>query len=94
MHLQWSPEAAEDLADIHAYIGSRNQQAGERVVRLILKRVAMLADFPHFGRPNHAEGTRELAMPSLPYLAIYRSDDGVVIISRILHGAQDRPPIH
>jgi plasmid stabilization system protein ParE len=35
--------------------------------------------------------TRELVIPGLPYLAVYRLKGDVIEVSRVLHGAQKWP---
>ena len=43
------------------------------------------------GRPGRKPGTRELILPGLPWLAVYRVGEDVVEIRGILHGAQRFP---
>jgi plasmid stabilization system protein ParE len=53
-----------------------------------------LETFPHLGRPGRVQGTREMAFPPLPFIAIYEvfETQGEVRVLRILHGAQQWPP--
>ncbi|HSQ61391.1 MAG TPA: type II toxin-antitoxin system RelE/ParE family toxin, partial [Acidobacteriota bacterium] len=44
--------------------------------------------FPHFGRPGRVHGTREIAFPPLPFVAIYEVREEHIVVLRILHGAQ------
>jgi len=53
--------------------------------------VDSLLRFPESGRPGRFAGTRELVIGRTPYLAIYRSADGVIHMLRLLHGAQSWP---
>ncbi|MGO8736740.1 MAG: type II toxin-antitoxin system RelE/ParE family toxin [Terriglobia bacterium] len=53
-------------------------------------RTALLT-FPYRGRVGKKEGTRELVLSSLPYVAVYRVSGEAIHIVRILHGAQKRP---
>jgi len=43
------------------------------------------------GRTGQKKGTREMVIPGLPFLAVYRVRDELVEIIRILHGAQRWP---
>jgi plasmid stabilization system protein ParE len=43
------------------------------------------------GRIGQKNGTRELVILGLPFLAVYRVRDNVIQIIRILHGAQRWP---
>ena len=57
----------------------------------IHRSVDSLVQFPHRGRPGRRLNTRELVIPDLPLLAIYRVREDVIEIIRILHGAQNWP---
>ena len=61
------------------------------LVRTIYEAPSLLLDFPLRGRPGKKAGTRELVMPSLPYVIVYTVRDDVVVVVRILHGAQQWP---
>jgi plasmid stabilization system protein ParE len=46
---------------------------------------------PNRGRPGKKQGTRELVIPSLPYIVAYQVSEDTVYIARILHAAQQWP---
>jgi plasmid stabilization system protein ParE len=48
-----------------------------------------LQDFPLSGRAGHVPGTRELVVPGLPYIIIYRTTKTAVEILRVFHTSQD-----
>jgi len=58
----------------------------------IERRVGALDAFPYRGRAGRVDGTRELPLPGLPWVAVYAVDDDVVTVLRLLHGAQAWPP--
>ena len=91
MKIRWAPEAAEDLSHIVHYIREDNASAALRVAKSIRESIATLKTFPRLGRPGRMEGTRELVLPPLPFIVIYRIKDEIVEIARILHGAQRWP---
>jgi len=92
MRIRWTAPAASDLTDICDYIRDHDAPAAaRRVAPTIYERVASLAQFPHRGRAGRRQGTRELVLPSLPFLAVYRIRGDVIEILRILHGAQNWP---
>ena len=86
MQVRWSPTAAEDLSRIFQYIRQENPSAAERVVR------TTLASFPNRGKAGRVEGTRELPLPSLPFVVVYRVLEHAVEIANVIHGAQRWPP--
>ena len=94
MQVRWSLEAAEDLERIVEYIRRENSSAGYRVAQTIYERAGALKTLPYRGRPGRIEGTRELPLPSLPFILIYRVLDRVnaVEIVNVIHGAQRWPP--
>lgn len=92
MQIRWTQPAAHDLTQICDYIEQHDgPEAARRVGLSILRRIATLTSFPQRGRLGRKQGTRELVLPDLPYLAVYRIREDVIEISRILHGAQKWP---
>jgi toxin ParE1/3/4 len=97
MRLRWTDPAQTDFDEILAYIARVNPAAAERVGRRLLTVVASLAQQPRLGRPGRVAGTRELVIPRLPYLAIYRvveaspSTTGTIEVLRVIHGARRWP---
>ena len=72
MQIRWSTDASEDLFRIIEYIRRENAPAAERVAKTIYENISSLSSFPYRGRQGRVEGTRELPVPSLPFLVIYR----------------------
>ena len=91
MQLRWSPEAADDLVRIVQTIRQENPSVAERIATFICQRVATLETFPHLGRLGRVESTRELPLPPLPFVVVYRLREEGVEIARVLHGAQRWP---
>ena len=92
MQVRWSPEAYEDLAAIGQYIRDDDHpSAALRVVTDIYNRAASLQKFPSRGRLGRVEGTREMPLPPLPFIIVYRVFDEAVEIAAIIHGAQKWP---
>ena len=93
MLIRWSPEAAEDLSRIVEYIRHENPTAAQRIAKTIYERAGALESLPYLGRPGRVEGTRELPLPSLPFLVVYRVLEHAVEIVNVIHGAQRWPPL-
>jgi toxin ParE1/3/4 len=97
MRIRWTDPAQTDFLEILGYIGRDNPAAAERVGRRLLSAVAGLVAQPRLGRPGRVAGTRELVIPRLPYVAIYRIVEAVrstaseVEVLRVLHGARRWP---
>lgn len=91
MTIRWSPEAAHDFAGIVEYIHQQNPSAADRVAHSIYDSVTSLSFFPTRGRQGRVTGTRELVLPSLPFIVVYRVQSDAVEIVRVLHGAQRWP---
>lgn len=93
--LRFTPEALDDIERIHAYIARARRQSPARAYKVAsLIRVAInhLQLFPLMGRPGRLDGTRELIVSRLPYVAIYVVRGNEVLIQRVLHQAQQWPP--
>jgi addiction module RelE/StbE family toxin len=97
MRVRWTEPAQTDLFEILDYIARDNAAAAERVERQLVNSVASLAQQPRRGRPGRVEGTRELVIPRLPYVVIYRIVErplgaaGGIAVIRVLHGARRWP---
>ncbi len=93
MKIVWLPAAATALDREYDYLAARNPQAARSVFARILAFVSRLGDFPQSGREGQCDGTRELVIPTLPYLIVYRVKADQVEILRVFHTARDWPPI-
>jgi addiction module RelE/StbE family toxin len=92
MQIRWSPAASDDLFHIVEFIRTENAPAAQRVAKTIYDHVGSLGSFPYLGRQGRVEGTRELAVPSLPFIVVYRVLKDVIEIAGVIHGAQRWPP--
>jgi len=91
MIIRWSPEAAADFAAIVEYIQQQNPSAADRVARAIFENVTSLESFPDRGRQGRVKDTRELVLPQLPFIVVYRVKSDVAEVARVLHGSQRWP---
>ncbi|HEV2991508.1 MAG TPA: type II toxin-antitoxin system RelE/ParE family toxin [Candidatus Angelobacter sp.] len=91
MKVRWSPAATESFSEIVKYIRQQNPAAALRVAQSIYQAIGQLKKFPHRGRPGKIKGTRELVLPSLPFIVVYRINENMIEIARVLHGAQRWP---
>jgi toxin ParE1/3/4 len=92
MQVRWSTAATQDLFQIIEYIRRENAPAAQRVANAIYENISSLSSFPQRGRVGRLEGTRELPVPSLPFLVVYRVTQDAVEIAGVIHGAQRWPP--
>jgi toxin ParE1/3/4 len=95
MQIRWSPGSAEDLEQIFNYIRTDNPGAAQRVAQTVYDRAAALGADPYLGRRGRVEGTRELPLPPLPFIIVYRVLDqaDAIEIVNIIHGAQRWPSL-
>ena len=91
MRLRWTSAAADDLENIANYLFEKTPENAARLIRELYDAPSTLMSFPNRGRPGKKEGTRELVMPSLPYVIVYQFRSDTVHIVRILHSSQDWP---
>lgn len=94
MQVRWSPSAARGLEDIADYIRGDSPAAAQRVTQAIYDSAEGLGKFPGVGRRGRVGGTRELPLPPLPFIVVYRvrEEAEAVEIVNIIHGAQRWPP--
>lgn len=92
MRLDWTGPAESDLLDILDHIAEDDPGAALATIDRIEGAALRLAEFPRSGREGSVTGTRELPIPGLPFVLIYRIQDSAVEILRVLHGARRWPP--
>ena len=91
MRLRYTARARLHLDAIAEYIAERNPDAARRVGIRIREMIDLLTSFPMMGRVGVLAGTREMVVPGLPYVIVYRIDPDTLVILGIYHGAQRRP---
>jgi toxin ParE1/3/4 len=91
MRLRWTPAAADDLESIEDYLAQHLPTFAKSTILEIYQVVLTLRSTPYRGRSGRVEGTRELVLPRLPYIVVYRIKENDVEILHIYHGAQHRP---
>lgn len=91
MLIKWHRKARQDLRHLRAYIAEDNPQAAAQVAAQILQAVERLPANPGIGRPGRVMDTRELVIAGTPYLVPYRVMGDLIVILRVLHGAQQWP---
>jgi len=91
MRLVFAEPAERDLNSIVDYIALDNPNAAQQVYRVIIAAARRLTKFPRIGRPGRLEETRELSLPSLPYIMVYQIGADVVTILAVFHTARDLP---
>jgi toxin ParE1/3/4 len=91
MEIVWRRAALNDLEAIREFIRQDNPDAARRVHTAIRAAVDSLAEHPNFGRVGRVEGTRELVLPRLPYIIVYRVVAEQIRILAVIHTARQWP---
>lgn len=87
----WTRRALQDIEDIHRYIAQTNPESARTVISAIRNATQPLSYHLFIGRPGRREGTRELVVLKTPFIVVYKVQENVVQIIRVLHGAQKYP---
>jgi addiction module RelE/StbE family toxin len=90
--VEWTSPAEDELDEVWSFIAVDNIDAADRTVERLRLAAATLGEHPGIGRLGRMADTRELVVPSLPYLLIYRVVGQTVFILRVYHGARRWPP--
>lgn len=91
MRLRWTPAAADDLEAIWGYLAQHLPAFAQSTILQIYQSTQALRSSPLRGRVGREEGTRELVLPRLPYVVVYRVREDDIEILHIYHGARNRP---
>jgi plasmid stabilization system protein ParE len=83
------------MAAIAEYLEARNPDVARRVGARIGDIINLLLKFPNMGRKGVQPGTREMLVPRLPYIIVYRiesdAEEERLAIIGVYHSAQLRP---
>ena len=91
LKVRWTPSAAKDLKEITRYIRRDNPAAASAVAKVLYREAEGLNILPGRGRPGQIPETRELIVPGLPYIIVYRISGTAIHLLRIYHGARNWP---
>lgn len=95
MKLVWLARARANRTDAIAYLAGENPRAALDQLDEIERQTDMLMDYPEMGRVGRKRGTRELVLNRTPFIIVYRLRPRAkrIEILRLLHGAQQWPPL-
>ena len=88
---RWTKLAAHDLNCVLEYIAADAAEVAQRVAQAIRTASERLDQFPQMGRSGAVAGTRELVVPGLPYVLVYRGQGLTIQILRLLHTRHQWP---
>lgn len=90
---RWTKLAIGDLGSVLEYIAADDAESAQRVAQAIRSASKRLDQFPQMGRNGAEMGTRELEVPGLPYVLVYRERGPTIQILRLLHSRQKWPEL-
>ena len=91
MKIVWSRRAIRHLVSVRDFIAEDSEQNAAIVAKRILDAVELLQTQPEMGRPGRVLGTRELVVPSTPYIIPYRVRRERIELIAVFHGRQKWP---
>ncbi|HEY4311061.1 MAG TPA: type II toxin-antitoxin system RelE/ParE family toxin [Pirellulales bacterium] len=90
MRLRWIASGRATLLSSLRRIRDDNPAVANDLARRIDVAVQRLEAFPHSGRIGTVPITRELVIPGLPFIVVYRVTDAEVQILRVFHDKRER----
>ena len=91
MRLIGTDLAVKDLEELRLHVEADNSRAAKDTILRILSTVKRLPKHPRLGRPGRVEGTRELVVPTVPYLVAYQLHGETITLLRVLHASRQWP---
>ena len=86
MQILLTRTANRDIKSIYDYIVKQNSKAvAKNVLASIEKMIEYLADYPQIGREGYVKNTREMVVPGLPFVIVYKIYSKQIIIVAIMH---------
>jgi toxin ParE1/3/4 len=93
--LQHSQQFLRDVQHECAFLRERSPAAARQLLDRVHSAGERLKQFPECGRAWRHPGARELVLPGLPYIVIYRIKEGAVVETlKLFHTARDVPHVH
>lgn len=85
--------AERDIQTIGEFLGRETPGRADRAIEMLMRRAQILADFPDIGVAVDA-GLRQMVFKDRwnTFVVRYRATDEAILITRIWHGRQNRPP--
>lgn len=93
MRIRRALRAAADLRNLTNHIAAENPTAAIDVRDTIEAAINGLKTFSKKGRRGRVAGTYELVVVGTSYIVVYKIDGQIIFIVRVLHGAQQWPPV-
>ncbi|MBP8822671.1 MAG: type II toxin-antitoxin system RelE/ParE family toxin [Flavobacteriales bacterium] len=87
VRLVYRDEALEDIADAMRWYAARSEGLGERFLKAVLEREALISKYPK-GAPVVHKHFRQTPINSFPFLMVYGLVKNELIIYRIFHTKQ------
>ncbi|AFY32245.1 type II toxin-antitoxin system RelE/ParE family toxin [Calothrix sp. PCC 7507] len=84
-----SPQAAQDLQEIHDYLFAKNPDTANKFLDMIAQKFDILANFPNMGRRRDELSPSLRSFPVDDYLIFYSSIEGGVEVARVVSGYRD-----
>jgi len=92
MRLRFTKRALADLERIaSASVAEFGETVAHRTMRRLDESAQGLLAYAERGRPGRRRGTRELVVPSTPFLIAYRVTSDSIDVLAVLHGARRWP---
>lgn len=91
MRIIWTTQALADLYAAYEYIQVENPAAAKSVIERVEKLLESLRLHPEMGRLGRVDKTRELVMPTLPFIIPYRIKGNDIQLLAFIHAARRWP---
>jgi len=85
LSIKWTSPARQDILEATKHALEDDPVKAAKLADTIFKTVEQLALFPGSAPPGRIEGTRQLNLPKLPFVIIYKTGFTDLHILRILH---------
>ena len=92
MKVHWTRQAERDYIAAFEFLIDGSPRAATTFARRVATQIKVLERHALAGPVGRVPGTREFFVARTPYFAVYRLEEGRVMILRLLHQAQNWTP--
>jgi toxin ParE1/3/4 len=90
MKVRWTQPALDRLKAHREWLETLENANPRKIIAAIRNSAKSIERLGDIGRPSSVTGHRELSVRLVPYVIIYRIQDGICVIATVYHTAQER----
>ncbi len=85
MKIRFTPLAYKDIDSVYNYLAKDDSNIAQVALDRIENLIDHLIFHPELGKQGRVKGTRELIIPKVPFIVVYKVEDDFITIIAVIH---------